>query len=41
MLIGLIIFFSVGAVVSLVKQDWPMVCYFTGAALLNYGVLIK
>ena len=41
MLKGLVIFFSIGFVISLFKRDWPMVLYFLGAALLNLGVLIK
>ena len=41
MLKGLIVFFALGFLWSLVKKDWPMALYFLGAALLNLGVLIK
>lgn len=41
MLKGLIIFFIIGAIWSIYKRDIPMICYFLGAALLNFGVLIK
>jgi len=41
MLIFLIIFFTIGFIFSLFRQDWPMSLYFLGVALLNLGVLIK
>jgi hypothetical protein len=41
MLKGLIAFFVMGFLWSVYKRDLPMVLYFAGAALLNFGVLIK
>jgi hypothetical protein len=37
----LIIFFTIGFIVSAFKRDVPMSLYFLGAAILNFGVLIK
>jgi len=37
----LIAFFLVGAIWSIIKKDIPMLLYFLGAAILNFGVLIK
>lgn len=37
----LIIFFTIGFIISAFKRDVPMMLYFAGAAILNLGVLIK
>lgn len=41
MLIGLIIYFFIGAIWYLFTQNYPMFLYFFGAGLLNLGIFLK